>query len=511
MDNKSDHICSEFAEKGAFIAYLESELSPDDETRFIQHLRECENCARHLELITRGHEQLVDAPESLHPSGDEIFNFALGKEQDPYVAGHVERCKSCAHELEALREHVLAHYPESTKQPAEKLYNAFYGSLLELLNIPGYIVQQLKKAPALSLGAAFAAIIVTIMLYPWQSYMRALPEQGFNYNKTAPQTIKDTNETLSEDKEPEEPLTEVDSEVSEEIAPLENTVQKKQLTDDLANRPKPTGKMNEQRAKFQADEGAHSSRLRNDRPPLSVDAPGPARTPLSSGADRKNEANGFKTRQEFRVPPQSGKPALRYSGSPSQGLGVDEPEPESKAKGQLSTRGQAAPEPLKSSSLGDSWSQDKETRKMAFSQSHDPIPIAVELLGPSGPLPEKLVLVPYGDFKSKYKLIVRRGHDHIGYSRIPEKEEVDGVARRSGRAGLEKALNIVIQINRNKDGYQALGKLTANGSELAVVERYGIGADDLNVGINKVLGDLLTNFERSRKKPAKNPPSTSDP
>lgn len=515
MGIRSDQICSELAEQGAFVAYLESELSPDEETRFIQHLDECENCARHLQLITGTHEKLLAEPESLHPSGDEIYYLASGIEQDPYVASHVERCKSCRHELEVLKDHILKDHTESIEQKSESFHSLIYGTLLELLNIPKYIAHQLKKAPALSLGVTFAAIIVAIMLYPWQSYMAPLLEQGINFGKNAPNEVKDSNEVPFEDKELKKPLEAPGRRASGAVTTLEKADPKQKLGAVGADRPTPPGKSMTRRAETRLDRDKHSHGLKNNEPTMSLRAPEPISKPSSQTRAQENEAKKLKARQGIGELRQSAgssiKSSIKPMEDPIESAAFDKAEPKTDLNVQAPIKEHTIEEELQLPTSDNSWGKDKDNLAAELTRQPETIPVRVELHGPQGSLLEESFIVLPRDLRSEYELIVITEHKKIKDSPAAETEELDRGRASSKGASLETVAQIRLNIVKNKSGYQINGKLTSKGEELASVDHYGIQVDDLKDRINKVVANLLRNYDGTRHKPTKNRAPTSAP
>ena len=153
------------------LPYVEGLLQPEEENRVTQHVLVCSRCSSDVERLRATISILRDNREAFCPSSWQLYEF-LHYGHDPHdaVADHLRSCPSCSHLVETLSAHapaeempsalweqVRSRFPHSD-ETSSPLHRRRVG-LLERFS-------RLFRVPALAAGAAIAALLLVVVLYP---------------------------------------------------------------------------------------------------------------------------------------------------------------------------------------------------------------------------------------------------------------------------------------------------------------------------------------------------------
>jgi hypothetical protein len=191
MDEKmssSDNKCSRIFENGLFNLYLDSELSKDQEREFMDHISACDECAHLLHSLETLHNVMTETPEIFHPSAEDLVDFAKDGKAPSHIFEHLKDCHTCHSELEALREHYKSsiEWSDESRPQADLDQGNEWLSWVNRIALEWLwrVTDTFRRVPALSLGTAFAILIVVVMLYPWMSDISVTPKTAHELPET---------------------------------------------------------------------------------------------------------------------------------------------------------------------------------------------------------------------------------------------------------------------------------------------------------------------------------------
>ncbi len=184
MTNSSSDVSHEHVEEWR-LAYLEDLLSPDERSRFEEHIEQCHDCAKQVEDMSRWVALLKDNRDAFCPEQWELFDYARESQDVTSVwASHLGHCPACRKTITAFR----------TLAPQRGVPDALWEKMTRLQETParqtpGFVHRWLYRwweqltaflSPPLTLaGAVAAAILVVVFLYP---YPASGPFLGLRYS-----------------------------------------------------------------------------------------------------------------------------------------------------------------------------------------------------------------------------------------------------------------------------------------------------------------------------------------
>jgi len=154
------------------LSYLEDLLSTEERSKFEEHLKQCPDCAKETEDMSRWVALLKGNKDALCPEEWELFDYACGREDSTgLVASHLDLCSSCRESVEAFR----------TLSPREGVPEGLWGRMTRLdeppVSEPAGIsyswlyalwdqLAEFFSTPLVLAGAVAAAILVVVLLHP---------------------------------------------------------------------------------------------------------------------------------------------------------------------------------------------------------------------------------------------------------------------------------------------------------------------------------------------------------
>jgi hypothetical protein len=151
------------------LLYVENMLGPDEKIKVETHLGECKECTSRVQALRATITALKNGPEIFCPEPWEIYEFVKEGKPEGSVSSHLGLCSSCR--LEAVQYETASLEP----MPAglwniikERISRVPGRSGLEPEKAPGFMerLHEWFKLPAIAMGAAVAALLVVLVLYP---------------------------------------------------------------------------------------------------------------------------------------------------------------------------------------------------------------------------------------------------------------------------------------------------------------------------------------------------------
>jgi hypothetical protein len=169
--NNSGHptACDEVEEH--LLDYLEDRLAPERRASVDEHLRSCPECSAKLEGLPDTVRAMRNAREAFCPKTWELYEYVL-YEHDPQgrIAAHTRRCDSCRELCESLTGDAGSEpMPASLWDRIRDQLPQHGGKRLHPHGPSMSPIEQLfgrLRFPALAAGAAMAAVLLVVLLYP---------------------------------------------------------------------------------------------------------------------------------------------------------------------------------------------------------------------------------------------------------------------------------------------------------------------------------------------------------
>lgn len=169
--NNSGHptLCDKVEEH--LLDYLEGRLSAEERASMDEHLRSCPECAAKLEGLPNAIRAMRIAREAVCPKPWELYEY-VHYEHDPQgrIAAHTMHCDSCRKLCESLSgdagtepmpASLLHRILDQLPQRGEKSVHPRGRSVSPIERLFGRL-----RFPALAAGAAVAAVLLVVLLYP---------------------------------------------------------------------------------------------------------------------------------------------------------------------------------------------------------------------------------------------------------------------------------------------------------------------------------------------------------
>jgi hypothetical protein len=151
------------------LLYVENMLVPDEKTKLETHLKECEDCSARAQALRDTIAALKDAREIFCSEPWEIYEFVEKGKPEGTVSSHLALCNPCREEA--------ANYDiaSAERMPAE-LWNRIQERVPKSREASRHdsgavsrLIERLHgwfRFPTIAVGAAVAAILVVLVLYP---------------------------------------------------------------------------------------------------------------------------------------------------------------------------------------------------------------------------------------------------------------------------------------------------------------------------------------------------------
>jgi len=171
MKSSNSDVFSEHNEE-LRLAYLENLLSPDDNSKFEEHLKTCPDCAKQVGDLSVWISLLKSNKDALCPEEWQLFDYACGREDTTgAMASHLNLCSSCRNTVETFAASAPqkgmpnALWKKMTRLEGDqfpKERGASYAWLYEFWDQ----LANLFSPPLALAGAVAAAVLVVVLLYP---------------------------------------------------------------------------------------------------------------------------------------------------------------------------------------------------------------------------------------------------------------------------------------------------------------------------------------------------------
>ncbi len=170
--------CFADQDSGALLDLLEKGPRTDLVIELEKHLAECPRCARELASLRQIHALLRHHPGAFHPDEDELYRFVTAQtDPEGTISRHMDGCRDCRDRADLLREMLaigseippqVPAIPQSLVDRLELIHRSQGQDRVSwsLHRVMGQVRRWLGlpwRVPALAVGTAVAALIVTVM------------------------------------------------------------------------------------------------------------------------------------------------------------------------------------------------------------------------------------------------------------------------------------------------------------------------------------------------------------
>ncbi|MFA6222228.1 MAG: zf-HC2 domain-containing protein [Desulfomonilaceae bacterium] len=177
------------------LMYVDEGLSTNERRLVENHIRECAECSEEIESLGLVVNILRTDKGVFCPEAWELYEFIEeGTDPTGRIAQHLEDCPLCCAEVAQYREgFATTKLPDKIKNELEKsfptrVHSRRFAGKSGFAWAPGWL-NSIFKTPALALGAAVAAILAVILLYPHGTIPTFIGVSSENWEETGPQAI----------------------------------------------------------------------------------------------------------------------------------------------------------------------------------------------------------------------------------------------------------------------------------------------------------------------------------
>ncbi len=156
--------------KDLLLLYVEGLLSAEESASVMNHLNECIECSQEVEVISQTISLLKNNKSVFCPEPWELAELAMGRcDRSGDLMRHIERCSSCAADLEELSSSVPSSLPSRLWAAVQDEYGLTdkKRNRFSWVKSLGFYTERLAsafKAPIMGLGAVAALLVMFVLI-----------------------------------------------------------------------------------------------------------------------------------------------------------------------------------------------------------------------------------------------------------------------------------------------------------------------------------------------------------